>query len=169
MMKRIDLPTTKEVIRELKPGDMILISGKIFTGRDAVLPKIAELISQDALKENRIDLEGSLMFHTAVSVAGIGPTSSNKLEIEGTMETLSKAGVRMHLGKGKLKPETVKMLAENDSAYLVIPPVTALLKSKTVEIKTVAFDELGMEALHELIVEDVPAIVAAAGGRSIYD
>ena len=102
MMKRIDLPTTKEVIRELKPGDMILISGKIFTGRDAVLPKIAELISQDALKENGIDLEGSLMFHTAVSVAGIGPTSSNKLEIEGTMETLSKAGVRMHLGKGKL-------------------------------------------------------------------
>ena len=60
------------------------------------------------------------------------------------------------------------MLAENDSIYAVIPPVTALLESKTLSRKVLAFDELGMEALHVLEIEDYPAIVAAAGGESIY-
>ena len=168
-MIELTTPLSKETISQLNVGDVVSLSGYIYCGRDAVLPRICKELEAGIWAKRGIDLRGGVIFHTAVSPAGVGPTSSNKLEIEGTMETLSKAGVRMHLGKGKLKPETVNMLAENDSAYLVIPPVTALLKSKTVEIKTVAFDELGMEALHELIVEDVPAIVAAAGGRSIYD
>lgn len=168
-MKRITIPTTKEEIRELEAGDMILISGTILTGRDAVLPKVVSAIGDGTLSEKGIDLEGQLMFHTAVSVAGVGPTSSNKLEIEGTMEELSKAGVRVHLGKGQLKPETIAMLAENDSVYAVIPPVTALLESKTVSRRVVAFEELGMEALHALEIKDYPAIVAAAGGKSIYE
>ena len=167
-MKRITIPTTKEDIRGLKAGDMILISGTILTGRDAVLPNVVSLIEAGKLAERGIDLDGQLMFHTAVSPAGVGPTSSNKLEIEGTMEVLSKAGVRIHLGKGRLKPETIAMLAENDSIYAVIPPVTALLESKTLSRKVLAFDELGMEALHVLEIEDYPAIVAAAGGESIY-
>ena len=167
-MKRITIPTTKEEMRELKAGDMILISGTILTGRDAVLPNVVRAIEDGTLAEKGIDLEGQLMFHTAVSPAGVGPTSSNKLEIEGTMEELSKAGVREHLGKGQLKQETIDMLAENDSVYAVIPPVTALLESKTISRKVLAFPELGMEALHILEIEDYPAIVAAAGGESIY-
>lgn len=167
-MKRITIPTTKEEMRGLKAGDMILISGTILTGRDAVLPNVVRAIEDGTLAEKGIDLEGQLMFHTAVSPAGVGPTSSNKLEIEGTMEELSKAGVRVHLGKGQLKQETIDMLAENDSVYAVIPPVTALLESKTISRKVLAFPELGMEALHILEIEDYPAIVAAAGGESIY-
>lgn len=168
-MKRITIPTTKEEMRGLKAGDMILISGTILTGRDAVLPNVVRAIEDGTLAEKGIDLEGQLMFHTAVSPAGVGPTSSNKLEIEGTMEELSKAGVRVHLGKGQLKQETIDMLAENDSVYAVIPPVTALLESKTISRKVLAFPELGMEALHILEIEDYPAIVAAAGGESIYE
>lgn len=167
-MKRITIPTTKEEMRGLKAGDMILISGTILTGRDAVLPNVVRAIEDGTLAEKGIDLEGQLMFHTAVSPAGVGPTSSNKLEIEGTMEELSKAGIRVHLGKGQLKQETIDMLAENDSVYAVIPPVTALLESKTISRKVLAFPELGMEALHILEIEDYPAIVAAAGGESIY-
>ena len=167
-MKRITIPTTKEEMKGLKAGDMILISGTILTGRDAVLPNVVRAIEDGTLAEKGIDLEGQLMFHTAVSPAGVGPTSSNKLEIEGTMEELSKAGVRVHLGKGQLKQETIDMLAENDSVYAVIPPVTALLESKTISRKVLAFPELGMEALHILEIEDYPAIVAAAGGESIY-
>ena len=168
-MKKITIPTTKECIRELKAGDMILISGTILTGRDAVLPKVVECIKEGTLAEKGIDLEGQLMFHTAVSKAGVGPTSSNKLEIEGNMEELSKAGIRIHLGKGRLSNDTIRILNENDSVYAVIPPVTALLESKTVSRKVVAFEELGMEALYILEITDYPAIIAAAGGKSIYD
>ena len=168
-MKEIHTPISKEMIKGLEPGDMIMISGTILTGRDAVLPKVVQAISEDTLDELGICLDGQVMFHTAVSQAGVGPTSSNKLEIEGTMEELSKAGVRIHLGKGRLKPETIQMLAENDSVYAVIPPVTALLESKTISRKVLAFDELGMEALHILEVDGYPAIIAASGGKSIYE
>ena len=74
----------------------------------------------------------------------------------------------MHLGKGALKPETVRILQENNAVYAVIPPVTALLNSRTLTKKTVAFPELGMEALYELEIIDYPAVIAIAHGESIY-
>ena len=77
-MKRITIPTTKEQIRDLKAGDMILISGTILTGRDAVLPKVVKAVEEGTLADLGIDLEGQLMFHTAVSPAGVGPTSDRK-------------------------------------------------------------------------------------------
>ena len=169
-MKRITIPTTKEEMRGLKAGDMILISGTILTGRDAVLPNVVRAIEDGTLAEKGIDLEGQLMFHTAVSKAGVGPTSSNKLEIEGSFETLSKlGGIKMHLGKGAIKPETVKMLAENNAVFAIIPPVTALLESQTLERECVAWPELGMEALYRIKVKNYQAIIAAAKGESIYE
>jgi fumarate hydratase subunit beta len=116
-----------------------------------------------------VDLNGSVIFHTAVSPAGVGPTSSNKLEIEASMVPLSEyAGVKMHLGKGKIKDETVRALLDHNAVYAVIPPVTALLESKTTERVCVAHPELGMEALYRVKVKEYPVIIAAAKGRSIY-
>lgn len=165
----IKTPIAKEDISSLNVGDKILISGYIFCGRDAVLPKIQKDFDDGKLEEKGIDLEGSVIFHTAVSPAGIGPTSSNKLEIESSIEPLSKAGVRIHLGKGKLKQETVDAMNENGSIYAVIPPVTALLGERTISKEIAAYPELGMEAFYRLEVRDFPAIVAAAKGKSIYD
>ena len=170
-MKSIDLftPISEESIRSLNVGDVVTISGYIVCGRDAVLPQIVDLIINDELKSVGIDLRGQVVFHTAVSPAGVGPTSSNKLEIESSIEPLSVAGVKIHLGKGKLHRETVEALRRNNSVYAVIPPVTALLKSKTSEEKVIAFPELGMEALHLIKVDKYPAIIGVAHGRSIYD
>ncbi len=167
-MKELLTPINSNDINKLEVGDMIYLTGNIYCGRDAVLPKIIDEINNNTLNEN-INLEGSVIFHTAVSVAGVGPTSSNKLEIESSMEPLSKAGVKIHLGKGAIKKETVKALAENNSVFAVIPPVTALLGSKTLKQELIAFPELGMEALYKLKVDKFPAIIAAAHGRSIYD
>ena len=114
-------------------------------------------------------MQGSVIFHTAVSPAGVGPTSSNKFEIESTIPALSAAGVKLHLGKGALSKETVEALKQYNSVYAVIPPVTALLNSKTIHKRIVAFAEEGMEAFHVLEVKDYPAIVAVAHGKSIYD
>ena len=93
---------------------------------------------------------------------------AGKIPKETVREALSAAGIRMHLGKGALKSGTVRALKENQSVYAVIPPVTALLESKTISKKLVAFPELGMEALYELEVSDYPAVVAIANGESIY-
>ena len=115
-----------------------------------------------------MDLQGSVIFHTAVSPAGIGPTTSNKEEIEGSIPVLSRVGVKIHLGKGALNPRTVEELRRYGSVFAVTPPVTALFASRIISQRAVAFPEEGMEALHELVVDKFPAIVAIAGGQSIF-
>jgi Tartrate dehydratase beta subunit/Fumarate hydratase class I, C-terminal domain len=167
-MINIQTPISEEVSNSLHVGDRVLISGKIYCGRDAVLPKICKLIEEGKLKEHGIDLKGSVIFHTAVSQAGVGPTSSNKLEIESSFLPLSKAGVKMHLGKGAIGKDTIQYLDENNAVFAIIPPVTALLGENTISQRLVAFPELGMEAFYELEVKDYPAVIGAAHNESIY-
>lgn len=167
-MKKITTPISEEIAKDLQVGDQVLLSGKIYCGRDAVLPKVCKLIEKGGLETHGIDLKGAVIFHTAVSPAGVGPTSSNKLEIERSFGPLSRAGVKLHLGKGKIGEDTVKILDEENAVYAVIPPVTALLGNNTISQRLVAFPELGMEALYELTVKDYPAIVAAAHNKSVY-
>lgn len=168
-MVEIKTPISDEVIKNLHVGDAVEISGYILCGRDAVLPKVVKMIEDGTADTLGVDLQGQVVFHTAVSVAGVGPTSSNKLEIESSIEPLSKAGVKMHLGKGEIHKDTIEALDNYNSVYAIIPPVTALLQSKTSEIKVLAFPELGMEALHLIKVDKYPAIIGAAHGRSIYE
>ena len=161
-------PIQDELIDNLHIGDMICLSGCIYCGRDAVLPKLVKMHHDGTIDELDVDLQGSVIFHTAVSPAGVGPTSSNKLEIESSIAPLSEAGVKLHLGKGAIHDETAEALDKFNAVYAVIPPVTALLGAKTLDQRLVAFPELGMEALYCLKVDRYPAIIAAAHGRSIY-
>ncbi len=168
-MIELTTPFSEEAISRLKVGDVVSITGNIFCGRDAVLPRICKELEDGTWDKRGIDLRGGVIFHTAVSPAGVGPTSSNKLEIEGSFETLSKHGIKMHLGKGAIKPATVKALEENNAVFAIIPPVTALLESQTLERECVACPELGMEALYRIKVNGYQAIIAAANGESIYE
>ena len=165
----ITTPISEEVAASLQVGDTITISGYILCGRDAVLPKVLQMIEDGTVEQLGVDLHGQVIFHTAVSPAGVGPTSSNKLEIESSIAPLSATGIKLHLGKGALHPETIRALEQYNSVYAVIPPVTALLGAKTTEEKVIAFPELGMEALHLIRVDKYPAIIGAAHGRSIYE
>lgn len=167
-MINLATPISEEAIASLKVGDTVAISGYIICGRDAVLPKVLKMIEEGTVDSLGIELRGQVIFHTAVSPAGVGPTSSNKLEIESSIAPLSAAGVKLHLGKGELHPETVEALDRYNSVYAVIPPVTALLGSKTSDARVIAFPELGMEALHIIKVDKYPAIIGAAHGKSIY-
>lgn len=163
--KEIWTPLKKNDIESLDVGDRIILHGEILTGRDAALPRLVKLMESG---KSPLNLEGAVIMHTAVSLAGIAPTSSNKTEIENSIAPLSAAGVRMHIGKGALSPETIKMLKRHNSVFAVTPPAAALLTSKMVSSEVVAFPEEGMEALHLLEVKDFPAIVAVANGKSIY-
>ena len=163
--KIIKTPVTCNVIKDLKVGDRIEIHGKIYTGRDAALPKLIRSIKNG---EKLIDIEGSAIMHTAVSDAGISPTTSNKEEIEESIPFLSEAGVKVHIGKGGLSEETIKALDKWGSIFVVTPPAAALLTSKVASKRVAAFEEEGMEAIHELEVDGLPGIVAIAHGESIY-
>jgi fumarate hydratase subunit beta len=160
----LDTPITDSQIQELKIGDKIEIYGIILTGRDAALPKLVKSITNG---HDLIKLKGSVIMHTAVSAAGISPTTSNKEEIEESIPFLSKSGVKIHLGKGALGLRTVEALDKYNSIFAVTPPAAALLTSKVVSRKVVAFEEEGMEAIHSLQVRGLPCIVAAAHGKTI--
>ncbi len=164
-IKRLDTPITDETIKNLQIGDKIEIYGTVFTGRDAALPRLVKSINNG---KNLIDLTGSIIMHTAVSAAGISPTTSNKEEIEESIPPLAKSGVRIHIGKGALGEDTVKSLDRYNSIFAVTPPVAALLTSKVISRKVVAFEEEGMEAVYSLKVQGLPCIVAVAHGKTIY-
>ena len=163
-MKHLTTPITSEDLDSLNVGDQITISGTLYTGRDAALPQLVELIKQDKVP---FDLNGSVIMHTAFSEAGIAPTTSNKEEIESTIPVLSENGVKIHIGKGMLSDDTVESLKENKSIFVITPPVAALLTSRVLERKCVLFEWEGMEAMFELKVEEIPGIVAIHNGEKI--
>ena len=163
-MKQITIPISDEEIKSLKVGDQISISGAMFTGRDAALPQLVELIKQNKLN---FSIEGAAIMHTAVSDAGIAPTTSNKEEIESTIPFLSKNGVKIHIGKGMLHEDTINALKENNSIFVITPPVAALLTSKVLEKECILFQNEGMEAMYKLKVENIPGIIAVSDGKSI--
>ena len=159
---KIFIPIDNNLIKKMRIGDYLEIYGKIFTGRDAVLPKIADLIKKNELKKLDVRFNGGVFFHTAVSKAGIGPTSSNKVEIEENIPCISSTGIKIHLGKGKLTKETVDILNSYNSIYAVTPPISAYFQEKVKEIRLV------VEAMYEIDVIGIPAIVAIARGKSIF-
>ncbi len=167
MLIQIRTPVKKN-LHHLCAGSMVEISGVIYTARDAIMPKIARIINEGKIHELPIDLSGAALIHTAVSPAGFGPTSSNKEEIEGSMGLLSKAGVKLHIGKGVIKQATVDEISKYGAIFIVVPPVSALLQSRLISKRVVAFPEEGIEALHELTIEGLPGVVAAANGKSIF-
>lgn len=163
-MKHLQTPITDDDLKGLDVGDQISISGTIYTGRDAALPQLVELIEKN---EVPFDLNGAAIMHTAFSDAGIAPTTSSKVEIESTIPKLSRSGVKVHIGKGKLSDETLDELEKNNSIFVITPPVAALLTSKVLEKKCVLFENEGMEAMFELKVEKIPGIVAIHKGKRI--
>ena len=163
-MKHIQTPVTDNDIEKLNVGDQILISGTIYTGRDAALPQLVKLIEKNRLD---FDIKGFAIMHTAVSDAGIAPTTSNKYEIESTIPFLSEHGVKIHIGKGMLNTESVNSLEKNNSIFVITPPVAALLTDKITTRKCVAFENEGIEAMYKLKVEKIPGIVAISKGKQI--
>lgn len=166
-MKKIGTPISDVDVNDLKVGDKILLSGLMYCGRDAVLPKLVESIENGDADKYPFDFTGMAIMHTAFSIAGIAPTTSNKSEIESSIPPLSKAGVKFHIGKGSLSENTKKCLNEYNSVFIVTPPVAALLTNNVISKRCVAYPEEGMEAFFELEVMDIPGIVAIAHGESL--
>lgn len=166
VMINIETPVENKDINKLKINDKIEITGTIYTGRDTALPKLIKKIQTN--QKIDINLNKSIIMHTAVSNAGIAPTTSNKIEIESSIIPLSKEGVKIHIGKGSLNKKTINGLKKENSIFVITPPTAALLTNTIKEKKPIMFKKEGIEAIYELKVEKLPGIVAIKDGKSIF-
>ena len=159
--------TTSELISktaEFKAGDKILLSGKIYTARDAAHKRLSVLIEKN--EKLPIDLKDKIIYYCGPCparpgrvIGSCGPTTSARMD-ELTPLILSR-GVKATIGKGPRSDETLKALTKYKALYLVATGgVGALLAEKVLKCETAAFADLGPEAIYELDVEDFPLIVA---------
>jgi len=170
-MKKINLPLQKEELLGLKAGDTVLLTGEIFTARDAAHKRfMAELDANGALP-----LPLYSIYYAGPAPAGpghvvgpIGPTTSGRMDAY-TPRMLD-AGLTAMVGKG-LRSETVIRAMEGRAVYFAAVGGAASLIARCVkECEVVLYEDLGAEAVRRLWVEDLPVVVAVdAAGRSVYD
>lgn len=174
MKKRIKAPLTAQEIKELKAGDMVLISGTVYSARDAAHKKMAELLKEG--KPLPFALDGNLIYYLGPTparpgqvIGSAGPTTSSRMD-KYTPELLS-LGLKGMIGKGRRSPEVIRAIRENGAVYLAAVGGAGALLSKCIKkSRVIAFEELGTEAVREMEVEDFPAIVAVdSSGADIYD
>ncbi len=172
MKKKIHLPLTDEVIRTLKAGDSVLITGSMLTGRDAAHKRLYELI--EAGKPLPVNIDGEVIYYVGPApakpghaVGPAGPTSSYRMDKYAP--ALLDRGLKGMIGKGKRNKEVVDAMIRNGCVYFAaIGGAAALISRSIKKIETLAYDDLGTEAIYRFYVEDFPAIVAIdADGNSI--
>ena len=172
-MKRFTLPLTDEEIMGLEAGDIVLLSGTVYTARDAAHKRLAELIAEG--KELPFDIKGSAIYYLGPTparpgnvIGSAGPTSSYRMDPY-TPELLS-LGLKVIIGKGKRAESVTEALKENRAVYLAAVGGAAALLYKSIKAsEVIAFEDLGTEAIRKLELEDFPAVVAIdAHGRDQY-
>jgi fumarate hydratase, class I len=168
---------SKAEIASWKPGERLLLSGKLLTGRDAAHKRICALLDAGQPLPEGLDFHGRLIYYVgpvdpvgAEVVGPAGPTTANRMD-RFTDTMLGKAGLLAMVGKAERGPETVASIAKYRSAYLIAVGGAAFLVSNAIRSsRIVAFPELGMEAVYEFEVRDMPVTVAVSSdGVSVHD
>ena len=156
-----------EDIQEWQPGETVLLSGKMLTGRDAAHKKIQELFDSGEGLPDGVDLRGRFIYYVgpvdAVRdevVGPAGPTTSTRMD-KFTDMMLEETGIMGMIGKAERGPATVESIKQHKSVYLMAVGGAAYLVAKAIKkARVVAFEDLGMEAIYEFEVEDMPVTVA---------
>jgi fumarate hydratase class I len=164
-------------IASWKPGERLLLSGKLLTGRDAAHKRICALLDAGQPLPDGLDFHGRVIYYVgpvdpvgAEIVGPAGPTTANRMD-RFTETMLGKGGLLAMVGKAERGPEAVACIAKHRSAYLIAVGGAAFLVSNAIRSsRVVAFPELGMEAVYEFEVRDMPVTVAvSAAGESVHD
>ncbi|HAU12510.1 MAG TPA: fumarate hydratase, partial [Gammaproteobacteria bacterium] len=174
--KRVNLDTvTPEEVQTWQPGDTLLLSGTLLTGRDAAHKRMVDMIDKgEALP---VDFKGKFIYYVGPVdpvrdevVGPAGPTTSTRMDkFTGTM--LAKTGLLGMVGKAERGPVAIQAIKDHKAVYLMAVGGAAYLVSKAIrKSRVVAFEELGMEAIHEFVVEDMPVTVAVdSAGTSVHN
>ena len=170
----IQLPLTREKARELKAGDSCLLSGIIYTARDAAHKRLCALADQGKelpfpVKDATIYYVGPTPAKPGQAIGSAGPTTSYRMDAYSpTLIALGETGM---IGKGKRGPEVIEAMKAHGAVYFgAIGGCGALLSRCIKSAKIVAYEDLGAEAIRELVVEDFPAVcIIDSEGNNLYE
>lgn len=174
MAIKINTPFTTEDVKKLKAGDSCLISGVIYTARDAAHKRLCELVAEG--KELPFDVKDSIVYFVGPTpakpgevIGSAGPTTSYRMDAYSPI-LISKGQTGM-IGKGKRGPEVIAAMKEHGAVYFgAIGGCGALLSKCIKKAEIVAYEDLGAEAIRRLEVEDFPAIVVIdSEGNNLYE
>lgn len=169
----IKTPLTREMVKTLKAGDSCLISGVIYTARDAAHKRLCELVKEG--KELPLDIKDSIIYFVGPTpakpgqaIGSAGPTTSYRMDAYSP--TLIELGQTGMIGKGKRGDEVIDAMKKHGAVYFgAIGGCGALLAKCIKEAEVIAYDDLGAEAIRRLVVEDFPAIVIIdSEGNNLY-
>lgn len=174
-VRRVNLDSiTKDDIAEWKPGDTLLLSGKMLTGRDAAHKAMVDLLAKG--EPLPVDLRGRFIYYVGPVdpvgdevVGPAGPTTATRMD-KFTRTMLEQTGLLGMIGKAERGPAAVEAIRDNRSVYLMAVGGAAYLVSQAIKsAKVVGFPELGMEAIYEFEVKDMPVTVAVdVNGESVH-
>ena len=167
---------SKQDVAKWTPGETLLLSGTLLTGRDAAHKRIVDLLAQGQPLPEGVDFKNKFIYYVgpvdAVRdeiVGPAGPTTATRMD-SFTDTVLTKTGLLGMIGKAERGPTGLAAIQKNQAVYLIAVGGAAYLVSKAIrQARVVAFPELGMEAIHEFVVEDMPVTVAVDSlGESIH-
>ena len=170
---KITTPLTREKVKELRAGDSCLISGVIYTARDAAHKRLCELVA--AGNELPLDVKDSVIYFVGPTpakpgqaIGSAGPTTSYRMDAYSP--TLISLGLTGMIGKGKRGQEVVDAMKEHGAVYFgAIGGCGALLSKCVKKAEVIAYDDLGAEAIRRMEVEDFPAVVIIDSlGNNLY-
>lgn len=172
---RLNLDTvTPEQVRQLKAGETVLLSGKMLTGRDAAHKRMIDMLNRGETLP--VDLKGRFIYYVGPVdpvrdevVGPAGPTTATRMD-KFTRQILAETGLLGMIGKSERGPIAIEAIKEFGAVYLMAVGGAAYLVSKAItSAKVLAFPELGMEAIYEFEVKDMPVTVAvASNGESVH-
>lgn len=174
MERKITLPITREIARTIKSGESCLLSGVIYTARDAAHKRLVELVEKG--EKLPFDIENATIYYVGPTpakpgsvIGSAGPTTSYRMDTYSP--ALIAAGETGMIGKGKRGPEVVDAMKRYGAVYFAaIGGAGALLSSCIRSAKIVCYEDLGAEAVRRLVVEDLPVVaVIDSEGNNLYE
>lgn len=172
-MKHLNTPVTKDDLKDLKIGEEVMISGIIYTARDAAHKRLVDLI--DNGEPLPFDLEGAAIYYSGpcpappqFPIGPCGPTTSYRMDA--FAPKLLDLGLKIMIGKGQRNSEVIDAMNRNGAVYLAATGgAAALIMNCVKKSEVICFNDLGAEAVRRLEVENFPVIVATLGdGQTVY-
>lgn len=173
MTKRLTLPLKKEDIKNLKAGESVLLSGAMFTARDAAHKRFYDMVDRGMdlpinIKNETVYYVGPAPAKEGYVIGPCGPTSSYRMDKYAPM--LLDMGLSAMIGKGERSDEVIDAIKRNGAVYFAaIGGAAALISKSVVKDEAVCFEDLGTESVHRYTVKDFPCIVAIDSlGNDVY-
>jgi len=173
-VKKITTPLTDEVVKSLKAGDSVLITGTIYTGRDQAHKRLVETLK--AGKPMPVDLRGQIIYYVGpapakpgYAIGPAGPTTSGRMDPY--TPALLEYGMKGMIGKGNRTPEVIEAIKKYTGVYFAsVGGAAALIAKRITKCEIMAYEDIGAEALMKLTVEDFPAVVVNdCFGNDLYE